>query len=84
MGEREGVGKRGGRTYSVDVEVACVENDGPVDVEVVHVLECDVLDISVADIWSGPSLESCSVLLSLALAWLFLNLRNGDSPQRST
>lgn len=51
-----------GSTYGVDVEVACVENDWPIHVVVVHVLEGDVLDVSVANVWSGPSLKSCTVL----------------------
>ena len=49
-------------TYGVDVEVACVENNWPVNVEVVHVLEGDVLDVAIAYIWSSPTLESGTVL----------------------
>jgi len=67
FGKMVGFGKGGGRepeaaTHGVDVEVACVENDGPVDVEVVEVLEGDVLDVSVSDVRTGPGLESCTVL----------------------
>tara|TARA_R110002060_G_scaffold4943_2_gene7666 strand:- start:176 stop:319 length:144 start_codon:yes stop_codon:yes gene_type:complete len=37
-------------TNLVDVEVAGIENDGPVDVVIVEVLESDVLDEAVSDI----------------------------------
>ena len=84
---RRGKGKGKEGTYGVDVEVACIENDGPVDVEVVHVLKRDVLDISVADVWSGPSLESCSVLSSFGVSLSFFDLGKAggrDLPRRST
>ena len=49
-------------TYRIYVEVACIENDWPVYVIVVHVSKCDVLDITIADIWTCPSLETGAVL----------------------
>ena len=49
-------------TYGIDVEVAGIQNDWPVDVVVVHAIECDVRDVPISDIWAGPSLETCAVL----------------------
>lgn len=48
--------------YGVDIEVTCVEYDGPVDVVLVEVLECDVVHVSIASSWSSPGLQSSTVL----------------------
>lgn len=46
----------------LDVEVASIENDGPVGVVNVEVLEGDVLDVSVAGGWASPCLKAGTVL----------------------
>lgn len=53
---------KGGDTNRVDVEVTGIQNDGPVHVVVVEVLEGNILNESVADVWTCPSLEPSSVL----------------------
>lgn len=46
----------------VDVEVALVQNDGGICVLDVDVLVGDVIDISVANVWTSPGLETSAVL----------------------
>lgn len=46
----------------LDVEVAGIENDGPVGVVNVEVLEGDVLDVSVTGSWASPCLKTSTVL----------------------
>ena len=46
----------------VDVEVAGVEDDGPVDVLDVHAVVGDVVDVAVSDVGAGPGLETSAVL----------------------
>lgn len=48
----------------VDVEVALVEHDGPVDVVDVEVDVGDVVDVAVADVFAGPGFEARAVLES--------------------
>lgn len=65
-----------GADLRLDVEVASIENDGPVGVVNVEVLEGDVLDVSVAGGWASPCLktgtvlEYCQFQLSHFLGWL--------------
>lgn len=49
-------------TYSINVEVASIQNDRPVYVVVVEVLECNVLDVSISNIGSRPALQTSTVL----------------------
>jgi hypothetical protein len=46
----------------LDVEVAGIENDGPVSVVNVEVLEGDVLNVSVTGGWASPCLKAGTVL----------------------
>lgn len=39
---------------SVDVEVACVEDDWPVGVVIVEILEGDVVNVTIPNIWTSP------------------------------
>lgn len=52
-GKGRDVGRRRG-TYGVDVEIAGIEDDGPIDVELVEVLECDIIHESISSSWSCP------------------------------
>lgn len=51
-----------GADLRVDIEVASIENDGPIGVVNVEVLEGDVLDVSVAGGWASPCLKTGTVL----------------------
>jgi hypothetical protein len=51
-----------GADLRLDVEVASIENDGPIGVVNVEVLEGDVLDVSVAGGWASPCLKTGTVL----------------------
>ena len=51
-----------GTSSFVDVEVTLVENDWVIGVGDIHVFVCDVGDITKADIWTRPCLETSPVL----------------------
>lgn len=51
-----------GADLRLDVEVASIENDGPIGVVNIEILEGDVLDVSVAGGWAGPGLKTGTVL----------------------
>ena len=46
----------------VDVEVASVEDDRPVDVLNVHAVVGDVVDVAISDVGAGPRLQASAVL----------------------
>ena len=54
--------RRGKGAYGVDVEIAGVENDRPVDVLIVEIFKSYVFDVAVADIRACPSLKTSTVL----------------------
>lgn len=70
LGGVRGAGRR------VDVEVAGVEDDGPVGVADVEVLERDVFDVAVADVGAGPGLEARSVLGGCVRYWRGIGLED--------
>jgi hypothetical protein len=49
-------------TNRVYVEITSVEYDWPVHVVNVEVLECYVLNVSVPNVWTCPSLQTSAVL----------------------
>lgn len=50
--------------FGVDVKVALVEDDGPVDVVDVEVDVSDVVDVAVPDVFAGPGFKAGAVLAS--------------------
>lgn len=72
-----------GADLRLDVEVASIENDGPVGVVNVEVLEGDILDVSVAGGWASPCLKAGTVLEDCQL-FALVGFWAGDKPQRST
>jgi hypothetical protein len=54
VGERENEQGHRGRTYAVNVEVASIEDNRPVYVILVKVLEGNVVHITISNVWSSP------------------------------
>lgn len=61
-GKRMGHKIKRGRTYRIDVEITSIKNNWPIHVVIVKILERDVLDEPITNVWTCPSLESSAVL----------------------